>query len=151
MAARLRTLLTGVAAVAASTLIGGCGEKPTPLVTVVAGGQSYNVRASGWCVEGNCVSYDREVPQVAVRAGEQVGVDVERAIARGTWVVTLESGDQSGRFATGRDSHYETFTAPDPRQVGTDELLLRVSVQESETRKDRDRVGQWFFRLKLRA
>jgi len=148
VAARLRPLLTAVVALTGTALLGGC-QKPTPLVTVVAAGRTFHVEASGWCVDGTCTQFAREVPVVTVHGNDVVGVDVDRSVARGTWAVSLESGNQSGIFATGRDSHYATFLAPDPRQVGTSDLLMRVSVQKSETGRDKDRVGQWFFRLKL--
>lgn len=158
MAARPRPLLAGVAAVLGTLVLSGC-QKPTPLTTVTAAGRSYAVQASGWCAQGSrpaCKSFDRLVPEVRVRAGQVVGVDVDRAIARGEWVVTLEqpggaSSDQQRLFvARATNEHYASFSAPSQAQAsGLKEVLLRVSVQRSETGRQDDRVGQWFYRLKL--
>lgn len=153
MAARPRPLLA-VAALGGAAVLTAC-QKPPPLATVVAAGHSYPAQASGWCVQGSqprCKQFDRGVPTVTVDAGQVVGVDVDRTIAKGQWLVTLErDGSKPVPVAAGEGSHYESFVAPSSRELGASSVLMRVSVQRSETGIPEDRVGQWFYTLRVRG
>lgn len=155
MHARPRTLLAGVAAAGAAVLLAGC-EKPTPYVTVTAAGNSVHAEASTYAVNGNLARYPRAVPVVPVKSGQLVGVDVDRSIAKGQWVVSLDDPQTNSPvpFATGENSHFESFYAPQlaaQRGGGTRDLTLRVSVTRSETGRTDDRAGQWLFTLRVSA
>ena len=135
--------LLAVGPAAAALLLSGCGaQKPSPIVSVVSGGQFVHSEATSWCFEGQdpaqepdtgkgC-SVEEERPElVRVRAGEQVGVDVDEALSDRAWVVVLQPqgapgpGEQQPQEQASpvQDEHYFGFV---PQFQGGRPLELQV-------------------------
>ena len=157
MQARRRRLIASLGACAALVGLTGC-EKPTPAVTLYSSGTSIHDTALSYCfpgqdpslvpgTEGSC-RFDTEgrvAKVLQVRPGEEVLVDVDRAIADSGWFVVLrgrEQGQQS-RLATQQDEHVTRFQ-PDFSQSP----LITVEVQKLESTADDARpVGIWQFQI----
>ena len=145
--------------VAALLLVSGCGlEKPSPIVTVVSGGNSVNSEATLYCFEGqspegqDCRVDEGSVPEVVrVQPGEQVGVDVEKTLADGEWVVVLspqgappgEDGQPQRQASAVQDEHYFTFN---PQFEGGRPLDLEVRLLQ-EGKPEAPPTGVWRFVL----
>ena len=159
MPARLRTPLA-VALLAAAPVLAAC-QKPTPLVTVQTNGQSYHTEATALVIDGKQHDYDRTVEDVLVKPGDRVGVDVDRSVAKGTWVTSIDVPATQAGAAPGQqaltqatDSHFESFVMPTGTSDGQRLMpgatfVLRVTVTMGETGRTDDRVGQWVFNLKV--
>lgn len=154
-----RLLAAGTAA--ASLLLSGCGlEKPSPIVSVVSGGEFTHSEATSWCFEGQdpeqepgskagCSFTESRPELIRVRPGEQVGVDVEKALSDRAWVVVLKpqggsSGEQPQEQASPiQDEHYFAFV---PQFEGGAPLELQVRSLASD-RPDAAVTGVWRFVL----
>lgn len=122
-----RLLAAGSAA--ACLLLTGCSglEEPSPVVSVVSGGESEHSEATSYCFEGQdpteepgskggC-SFEESKPKLlTVRPGEQVGVDVSKPLADAAWVVVLRpqgaspDGQQPQEQSSGvQTGHYFAF------------------------------------------
>ena len=156
-----RLLAAGTAA--ASLMLSGCGlEKPSPIVTVVSGGESTHSEATSWCFEGQdpeqepgseegC-SFEESRPElIRVQPGEQVGVDVEKTLSDRSWVVVLrpqgggtdQQGQPQEQASPIQDEHYFGFV---PQFEGGAPLELQVRSLASD-RPDSAVTGVWRFVL----
>ena len=143
---RAPRLLTAGTAAASLLLLTGC-EKPTPIVSVVSGGDFEHTEATSFCFEGQdpkaepgsaegC-SFEELAPKlIRVQPGEQVGVDVSKELSDNAWVVVLRpqgaaEGQQAQEQASPvQDEHYFAFT---PQFEGGAPLELQVrSLTSSE-------------------
>lgn len=114
-----RRPLACVAAVGALLVLSAC-EKPAPIVTVVSAGESVYAEASTWCFEGQtgdeCAERETGVTSLPVRAGETVGVDVDKELAEGGWYIELSApggeSQQQPQRSEPQTGHYFSFTAP---------------------------------------
>jgi hypothetical protein len=143
-----RRPLACVAAVGALLALSAC-EKPTPIVTVVSGGQSVYAEASTWCFEGQtgdeCAERETDVTSLPVRAGETVGVDVDKELADGGWYLELSApggnGEQEPQRSEPQQGHYFSFTAPSLAEGSSLDLQVRAVGEGEEPR------GEFRFRL----
>lgn len=151
-----RTLAVGAVSAA---LLSGCGlEEPTPIVSVVSGGDFEHSEAVSYCFEGQDPSLQpgaegacsfHEVPAdvVRVQPGAQVGVNVGKEIAEEAWVVTLQpvgaTGQEQGQASPVQDGHYFAFV---PQFQGGQPLELQVRALES-AEAGADITGIWRFIL----
>ena len=144
-----RRPLACVAAVGALLALSAC-EKPAPIVTVVSGDQSVYAEASTWCFEGQsgdeCAERETEVTSIPVRAGETVGVDVDKELAEGGWYLELSApgggeGEQEPQRSEPQEGHYFSFTAPSLAAGSTLDLQVRAVGEGEEPR------GEFRFRL----
>ena len=131
-------------------------EKPAPIVTVVSGGESLYREAGTWCFEEqtppDCAERRQETAELAVRAGETVGVDVDRELAERGWFIELSDPDGQGQDSQPQRSepqtgHYFTFTAP-PLPSGSSLLLtVRALAEDGGGSEQQDATGEWEFVL----
>ena len=151
--------LLAAGTVAATLLLSGCGlEKPSPLVTVVSGGDFEASEATSYCFEGQdpakqpgtegaCTFHEQEPKVVRVTPGDQVGVNVAQEISERAWVVTLQpvgaQGESRSQASPVQDDHYFAFT-PQFEQGGP--LELRVRALES-AEQGAETTGIWRFVL----
>jgi hypothetical protein len=143
-----RRPLACVAAVGALLALSAC-EKPAPIVTVVSGDESVYAEASTWCFEGQtgdeCAERETEVTSIPVRAGETVGVDVDKELAEGGWYLELSApggeGEQEPQRSEPQEGHYFNFTAPSLAAGSTLDLQVRAIGEGEEPR------GEFRFRL----
>ena len=131
-------------------------EKPAPIVTVVSGGQSVYTEASSWCFEDQkppeCAEREDEVPELQVRPGEKLGVDVGKQVVERGWYISLspEGGAAEGQQAAEpqrsapQEGHYFTFTVPNLPEEGA--LLNVLALGEGE-----EPTGEFTFRLTPKA
>lgn len=149
MIARRRLLATASAAFALLALT-GC-EKPAPIVTLVSGGESVYTEATTFCFEPDltladegCAERADDVPQLAVRPGERIGVDVDKELTERGWRLSLTdpADPAGGQSSPTQDGHYFPFTAPGIPEGGS--LLLTVQTVEGE-----EPTGEWLFELVL--
>ena len=142
-----RRPLACVAAVGALLALSAC-EKPAPIVTVVSGGESVYAEANTWCFEDqtppDCAERASGATSLPVRAGETVGVDVDKELADGGWYLELsapEGGEQQPQRSEPQDGHYFSFTAPSLAAGSTLDLTVRAVGEGEEPR------GEFRFRL----
>jgi Protein of unknown function (DUF2771) len=144
-----RRPLACVAAVGALLALSAC-EKPAPIVTVVSGGDSVYAEASTWCFEGQtgdeCAERETDVTSIPVRAGETVGVDVDKELAEGGWYLELAApgggeGEQQPQRSEPQEGHYFSFTAPSLAPGSSLQLDVRAVGDGEEPR------GQFRFEL----
>ena len=141
-----RRPLACVAAVGALLALSAC-EKPAPIVTVVSGGQSVYAEANTWCFEGqtppDCAERETGSTSIPVRAGETVGVDVDKELADGGWYLELSApgGDQQPQRSEPQEGHYFSFTAPSLAAGSTLDLMV-YAVGEGE-----EPLGEFSFTL----
>jgi hypothetical protein len=143
-----RRPLACVAAVGALLALSAC-EKPAPIVTVVSGGESVWTEASTWCFEGQtgdeCAERATGTTRLPVRAGETVGVDVDKELADGGWYLELSApgaeGEQQPQRSEPQEGHYFSFTAPSLTQGSSLQLDVRAVGEGEEPR------GQFRFEL----
>lgn len=86
--ARRRYLAVGVAVSAVSVLVAGC-QQPTPSVTVQSGSRIVRDDATAYIRNGKEIRGSGPVKVLAVRAGAQVGIDVDGTIADHGWSVHI--------------------------------------------------------------
>ena len=144
-----RRLLAAASATVALTALTAC-EKPAPLVTVVSGGQSVYSEASAFCFEegqtlaaGDCAVREQEVPRLETRAGERVGIDVDKELVERGWQLEIVDPADPQRTQASRTvkNHYFPLTAPGIAAGGSLMLTVRtVDAQNAPT-------GEWRFEL----
>ena len=153
MQARRRRPAAALAAAAALFGLTAC-EQPTPLVTIYSGQTSINDRAFSYCFEGQdpaaepgtegACRYDVEGRQpkvLEVRPGDQVLVDVDKALADAGWYVVLRgAGAQASRLAV-QEEHVTRFQ-PDFSQSPTITVEIRKVVSPED---DSQTTGLWQF------
>ena len=157
MNARRRLLASvrpGLIAAGALLALTAC-EKPSPIVTVVSGGQSEYAEANVFCFEGqsieagDCATRHDGTTEIGVRGGETVGVDVDKELADSGWFIELSDPAQGQQAQPQRsepqDGHYFTFTAPNLPTGATLQLTVR-SLDEGGTNN-----GEWSFTLKPKS
>ena len=119
MTARRRLLAAVSAGVAVASLT-GC-ERPAPIVTVVSGTTSEWKEADVYCFEGqaagseDCAERAEGPVELKVSPGQQVGVDVSKAVRERGWFIQLSSLTGEGEPQQSEvfdDQHYFAFTAP---------------------------------------
>ena len=145
-----RRLLAAVSATGAmAALLTGC-EKPAPIVTVVSGGSSVYSEAGTFCFEedqtvgaGQCATRESEVKRLEVRAGERVGIDVDKELVDRGWQLEIaDPQDPQRTQASGTiTDHYFPFTAPGIAPGGKLVLTVRTVNEGSEP------TGEWTFDL----
>jgi hypothetical protein len=146
-----RRLLAALSAGVAVASLTGC-ERPAPIVTVVSGTTSEWKEADVYCFEGqslaqeNCATRAEGPVQLPVSPGQQIGVDVSKAVADRGWFIQLSSpgGDsepqQSDVFD---DDHYFGFTAPNVGEQGLRLTVFTVGEQGEQGQPS----GEWTFDL----
>ena len=152
MYARSRVLAAASTAVALVALT-GC-QKPTPIVSLVSGGDSVHSDATIYCFDGqsaqqqNCRTDVHPPTPLKVKVGQQVGIDVAKQVADAGWVVVLPGGDKdpSNDQASGtQDSHYFAFT-PEPSMFQNGPVRMEVRMLD-DGRTDAPTAGNWQFVL----
>ena len=136
-----RRPLACVAAVGALLALSAC-EKPAPIVTVVSGGKSVYTEASTWCFEGQtgdeCAERASGTTSLPVRAGETVGVDVDKELADNGWYLELSAPgadtEQQPQRSEQQEGHYFSFTAPSLAQGSSLQLDVRAVGEGEEPR-----------------
>jgi hypothetical protein len=143
-----RRPLACVAAVGALLALSAC-EKPAPIVTVVSGGESVYAEANTWCFEGQsgdeCAERASGTTRIPVRAGETVGVDVDKELADEGWYLELSAPEgsqgQEPQRSEPQEGHYFSFTAPSLAAGSSLRLDVRAVGEGEEPR------GTWRFEL----
>ena len=114
-----RRLIAAVSAGVAVASLTGC-ERPAPIVTVVSGTNSEWKEADLFCFEGqafesgNCAERGEGPVELPVAPGQQVGVDVSKAVVERGWFIELsapEGGGEAQQSEVFQDEHYFAFTA----------------------------------------
>lgn len=143
---RARPLLHAAAAAVALTALAGC-QKPTPGVTVSSGAHSSHIEATVFCRDGqtiakqDCVEHLDHVAVLKVKAGEQVGFDVDSSLADHGWV--LFDTDQNARTAI-QDAHYFAYTP----QFRDNNPVINLEVRSlSKVAEDAKVTGVWKIQL----
>jgi hypothetical protein len=145
-----RRLLAALSAGAAVVALTGC-ERPAPIVTVVSGTTSEWKEADVFCFEGqsfadgDCAERAEGPTELPVSPGQQVGVDVSKAVVDRGWFIELSApGGQEGQSQQSdvfEDQHYFAFTAP---AVGPEGLRLTVRTVGEDGGEP---SGEWTFDL----
>ena len=144
-----RRLLAAASATFALAALTSC-EKPAPIVTVVAGGESKYTEAAAFCFEegqtldsGQCAQRAEGVTRLSVRPGERVGIDVDKELVERGWQLEIADPQDPQRTQASAvlDKHYFPFTAPGIEPGRTLMLTVRT-VDESGAPS-----GEWLFEL----
>ncbi len=94
MIARRALLL--VAGLAATALLGGCGQDKPPTVSLSAGKQAVTAQASRWCPDGKkCASHSPSAAVLKIPARGDLTVDVGTTVAKRPWIVLVDGGTAS--------------------------------------------------------
>jgi hypothetical protein len=108
---RARPLATAAAAALLLFGLAAC-EKPTPGVTVVSGTSTAHVEATTYCHEGqtaanqDCAQDLEQVGIVRVKAGDRVGIDVDKSLVEHGWILV----DTDAKARSGlQDGHYFSY------------------------------------------
>lgn len=164
MPARPRTSLAALAGCAALLGVAGCGQQPTPIVTVYSGDTSLYSDAAVFCFEGQdpgteqgtdgACRYDLEASPklLEVQPGDEVLVDVDKDLADAAWFVTLRSSENNGagssqgevRVSTIQADSHTTTVQPDFSQGERQILTVRKLAGE---REDAEVLGLWTFEV----
>jgi hypothetical protein len=146
-----RRLIAAVSAGVAVASLTGC-ERPAPIVTVVSGTNSEWKEADLFCFEGqafeagDCAQRAEGPIELPVAPGQQVGVDVSKAVVERGWFIELsasEGGGEAQQSEVFEDEHYFAFTAP---QLG--EQGLRLTIRSlGEQGEGGPPSGEWTFDL----
>lgn len=149
-----RRLLSALTAGVAALSLTGC-ERPAPIVTVVSGTTSEWKEADVYCFEGqslpegNCAQRAEGTTVLEVEAGQQVGIDVSKAVLEQGWFIELAPPGAVGEEAQAQqsdvleDQHYFAFTAP---AIGPEGLRLTVRTL-GEQGGGGPPSGEWTFDL----
>ena len=150
MTARRRLLAAVSAGVAVASLT-GC-ERPAPIVSVVSGTNSEWKEADLFCFEGQafesgeCPTRDEGPTRLPVSPGQQVGVDVSKAVVERGWFIELSAPGGDGEAQQSEvfdDQHYFAFTAPQLTEQG-----LRLTIRSvGEQGEGGPPSGEWTFDL----
>jgi hypothetical protein len=152
MSARSRVLAVASTALALLALT-GC-QKPTPIVSLVSGGETVHSDATIYCFEGqsaqqqNCRTDVHPPTPLRVKIGQPVGFDVAKPVAKAGWVVVLPGSDRSpddDKASGTQDSHYFAFT-PDPSMFQAGPVRVEVRMLD-HGRTDAPTRGNWQFVL----
>ena len=152
MTARSR-LVAGASAAVALVALTAC-QKPTPIVSLVSGGDTVHSDATIYCFDGqsaqqqNCRTDVHPPTPLKVKVGQQVGIDVSKQVADAGWVVVLPGDDQdpgNDQASAKQDTHYFAFT-PEPSMFQNGPLRLEVRMLD-KGRTDAPTVGNWQFVL----
>jgi hypothetical protein len=146
-----RRLVPGAVAALAVAALSGC-ERPAPIVTVVNAGNSVYAEANIYCFEGqsvaeaNCAVRSDHATELEVQGGQTVGVDVDKALLDGGWLIELfdpsaPEGSAEAQQSEIQDGHYFAFTAPNLRQDSS--VLLTVRSLDRQLNP----TGEWVFTL----
>ena len=144
-----RRLLAAASALLSAAALTAC-ERPTPLVTLVSGGESTYAEANVFCYEeaqtvdsGECAERSSTVTELRVAAGQQVGIDVGKDVVERGWQASLldPADPQAGQRTPVQDDHWFSFTAP-TLQPGERRLLTVSTLGEGE-----QITGEWQFAL----
>ena len=143
-----RPVVTSLAAIAALAGLAGC-QKPTPAVTLVSGGHRVRTESASFCRAGqsvaaqNCVTHPGRLEVLRVRNGDQVGVDVDKALSDKGW--ELVDADAKQRSAV-QDKHYFTFSADFANRPRPG--IINLQVRSLDAVSDTASVtGIWQFQL----
>ena len=143
-----RTTMTALSGSLALLALAGC-TKPTPAVTLVSDGQRVRTEATLYCRDGqspqqhNCASAKHGPTVLSVRAGAQVGVDVDKTLADHGWF--LRDPRTNDRSPV-QDTHYMTFTADFSRAKPAGVLTFEV-VSVDHVAEDARITGTWVLQL----
>lgn len=161
MPARPRRLLVALAGGAALIGLSGCGQKPTPIVTLYSGDTSLYDHAAVFCfedqdpskepgTEGACrYNLERTPELLSVQPGDQILVDVDEDLADAAWFVTLrpaensEAGSEVAVSTVESESHtarVQPNFGQAPRQI----LTVRKLASEDE---NAEVLGLWTFTI----
>ena len=144
-----RRLSAAACATVALAGLTGC-EKPAPLVTVVSGGSSVYSEAAAFCFDegatlenGTCSERATTIPQIEVRQGERIGIDVDKELVERGWQLELvdPADPQRTQGSSTIEDHYFPFTAPGIAPNG--KLLLTVRTVNEQNAP----TGEWRFEL----
>lgn len=144
------------ATVAVGLLVLSACAKPTPGVTLVSGKKSVYTEATNYC-DGkvltsvtDCVKRDRPTVLPA-RQGDQVGIDVDRTLAKHGWfVIDLDSNT---RYSY-QDTQYLAFDADFTNRPLPGVINLEVREVQRRPSSDKDLppvIGIWRFQLVQKA
>jgi hypothetical protein len=140
-----RRLLAALTAGVAVLPLAAC-ERPAPIVTVVSGTTSEWKEADTFCFTADeCVEHGEGPTPLPVRPGQQVGVDVSKAVVDRGWFIELSSPSGEGQAQQSEvfdDQHYFAFTAPSIGPEG-----LRLVVRSLGTGGEGTTSGEWVFDL----
>jgi hypothetical protein len=144
-------LLAGLTAALSLVALTGCA-KPTPIVSVVAGGHTVHTDATLFCFDGqsiakkDCRTDAGRTPTVLrVKPGQQVGIDVAKTLAQSGWVVVLPAAGQGQGQSSGKQvGHYLTFVPQFTPQSPRVDLDVRMLDHGSESKPT---IGLWQFVL----
>ncbi len=151
MPRRLPARRTFALAALALLTVTGC-EKPAPSVTMVSGKKSVHAEASNYCggriltAVTDCVKRSRPTV-LETRQGDQVGIDVDRALTKRGWFVL--DLDSNTRYSY-QDEHYLAFAADFTNRPIPGVINLEVREVERLPSSDKDLppvIGIWRFQL----
>jgi hypothetical protein len=140
-------------------LVTGC-QKPSPSITLVSSGHTTHFEAQQWCRDGKVLNGGNECPGTGptlleiVRAdgGDQVGIDVDSAVADAGWYVFNTETSQPVLGIS--HSHYRTFSVDFSRSKVAGVTQLEVRTVDHIPTNDTDVVkvtGQWVFQVAAKA
>lgn len=138
----MKRLVLGAVLLAA--VLTGC-EKPSPVVTVFSGKQLVHSEAQCYAFGEStvspaaCAKQVREVPELTIRAGETIGIDVAKAVADSGWIAAINGQRLSGGIV---DGHYFKF-ALGPDALAQAPLELQIIARGD----DKQNKGVWIFKL----
>ncbi len=144
-----RRLLAASSALLSAVALTAC-EKPTPLVTLVSGGEHTYAEANLFCFDeaetvesGECAERVQGLTELRVSGGQQVGIDVGKELVERGWQATLTdpASPEDAQRTPVQDDHWFSFTAP-TLQPGGRLLLTVTSLGEGEAA-----TGEWQFAL----
>jgi hypothetical protein len=121
-------------------LLSGC-TKPTPAVTVQAGGASLRSEAVRYVLNGKTVGNNEGPKVLTVRPGDNVNISVDKKTANAGWVVLL--GGQKISPILSNDQHHFAFQAP--TFSGGTEAALAIFEQPPNGGQA---SGAWIFTLR---
>ena len=127
-------------------------ERPAPLVTLVSSGNTVHSEAAIYCFEGqsvqqaNCAGRADEVKELRVRAGQPIGIDVDKELADGGWQLQLVDAAQPDRplltSEPQQENHYYAFDLPELPSGTTLQLTVQALDEAGQPGK-----GSWQFEL----
>ena len=130
-----RNAALSLVAVAAFGLATGC-EKPSPIVTITAGGVVVKAHASEYCRGEKCSRSAEAPPVIEIEQGDTLGIDVPRSVSEDGWLAPNLFGDQVIH------EHYKSFEIPRLDQAGDIPLVI--------TRDAARGKGEWRFTLRAK-
>lgn len=142
-----RTATTVLSGTLALVALAGC-TKPTPAVTLVSDGKTARSDATLYCVgaqtpaKHDCAKSGHGPRVLAVREGDQVGIDVDKTVAQHGWYLVDVDAQRRTPLQT---THYDTYTADfTGRQTRVITLQVVSLTHAAENAKPN---GTWVFQL----